>query len=171
MSEVRLCSETIWQGMARYGCSKAAKVQSGGKWYCTVHSPEAVEKRKKKSAELYEAHHVKWRAQRDREKFNEQAGDVCRELGVTPAELRDENTRLRGIMEEAASAPGKDWLEWQLKLGAALTPQGKGQQVLKSGQSQEISSYAEGKGGGNDSSVIVMGPNDALTEGKGGGNG
>ena len=32
---------------------------------------------------------------------------------------------------------------------AALTPQGKGQQVLKSGQSQEISSYAEGKGGGN----------------------
>ena len=85
--------------------------------------------------------------------------------------LRAENARLRGIMEEAASAPGKDWLEWQLKLGAALTPQGKGQQVLKSGQSQEISSYAEGKGGGNDSSVIVMGPNDALTEGKGGGNG
>ncbi len=63
--------------------------------------------------------------------------------------LRDEVARLRGIMEEAASAPGKDWLEWQLKLGAALTPQGKGQQVLKSGQSQEISSYAEGKGGGN----------------------
>jgi len=63
--------------------------------------------------------------------------------------LRDEVARLRGIMEEAASAPGKDWLEWQLKLGAALTPQGKGQQVLKSGQSQEISSYAEGKRGGN----------------------
>ena len=40
--------------------------------------------------------------------------------------LRDEVARLRGIMEEAASAPGKDWLEWQLKLGAALTPQGKG---------------------------------------------
>jgi len=33
---------------------------------------------------------------------------------------------------------------------AALTPQGKGQQVLKSGQSQEISSYAEGKGGGDE---------------------
>ena len=40
--------------------------------------------------------------------------------------LRDEVARLRGIMEEAASAPGKDWLEWQLKLGAALTPQGGG---------------------------------------------
>ena len=67
---------------------------------------------------------------------------------TTLEDARDEVARLRGIMEEAASAPGKDWLEWQLKLGAALTPQGKGQQVLKSGQSQEISSYAEGKGGG-----------------------
>ncbi len=45
--------------------------------------------------------------------------------------LRAENTRLRAIIEQAASAPGKDWLEWRLKLAAALTPQ-------------------DGKGGGND---------------------
>jgi len=49
------------------------------------------------------------------------------ELSNLVMPLRDEVARLRGIMEEAASAPGKDWLEWQLKLGAALTPQaGKG---------------------------------------------
>lgn len=39
---------------------------------------------------------------------------------TTLEDARDENARLRRVVEAAASAPGKDWLEWQLKLGAAL---------------------------------------------------
>ena len=62
--------------------------------------------------------------------------------------LRAENARLRGALERLAKPALGGKLQQQIAR-AALTPQGKG--------------------GGNDSSVIVMGPNDAMTEGKGGG--
>ncbi len=63
--------------------------------------------------------------------------------------LRAENARLRGALERIAKPALGGKLQQQIAR-AALTPQA-------------------GKGGGNDSSVIVMGPNDAMTEGKGGG--
>lgn len=62
--------------------------------------------------------------------------------------LRAENARLREALERIAKPALGGKLQQQIAR-AALTPQGKG--------------------GGNDSSVIVMGPNDAMTEGKGGG--
>ena len=34
--------------------------------------------------------------------------------------MAEELAQLKTLVEEAASAPGKDWLEWQLKLGKAL---------------------------------------------------
>ena len=42
-----------------------------------------------------------------------------------------EHTTLRQLVEEAASAPGKDWLGWQLKLGEALAAQDAGQGGLQ----------------------------------------
>ena len=64
--------------------------------------------------------------------------------------LRDEVARLRGALQTIATWDARSTSQRiQTFAKAALTPQaGKGQQVLKSGQSQEISSYAEGKGGG-----------------------
>ena len=62
--------------------------------------------------------------------------------------LRAENARLREALERIAKPALGGKLQQQIAR-AALTPQGKG--------------------GGTDSSVIVMGPNDAMTEGKGGG--
>lgn len=35
-------------------CTKPAKVETGGKWYCKVHDPEAVKRREKASYDRYQ---------------------------------------------------------------------------------------------------------------------
>ena len=47
----RNCCETIWQGMARYGCSRNGVVERKGKRYCRQHDPVAVDARRKKRDE------------------------------------------------------------------------------------------------------------------------
>lgn len=98
MSEV--CRDTVWQSFGNgHGqsvpCGRTGKVYVDGKWYCGIHDPAAVEKRRKKSAARYAEQTAQWRAANERQAFDKQAGDLCRELGVTPAALRDEVARLR----------------------------------------------------------------------------
>ncbi len=56
------CRASIHEGRTGYHqCGKAASIQDeDGYWWCGVHSPLAVAKRKAKSNERYEAHKAKW---------------------------------------------------------------------------------------------------------------
>lgn len=85
MNEQR-CSTRVYSGeRADWGghtCGRKAKVEVDGKWYCGIHNPESVAKRRKKQeaewAEKSKRDHERW----DREKFDRQAGDACRAMGI-----------------------------------------------------------------------------------------
>ena len=49
----------------------------------------------------------------------QQEGELA-EIQALAANLKSQLTQLQALVRAAASAPGKDWLEWQLKLGEAL---------------------------------------------------
>lgn len=52
------CTYDVWRswgnGFGQMGqCDRGGKVEDGGKWYCTQHSPEATRKRNEKSQQQY----------------------------------------------------------------------------------------------------------------------
>lgn len=49
-------------------CSKTATVEHGGKWYCSIHSPEGKQKRNERLQ-------AKWDAERDRNRARQEAED------------------------------------------------------------------------------------------------
>lgn len=86
------CSKRVYSGeRSDWGghlCGRTAKQQlPDGKWVCAIHSPEATAKREAKSAERYEAirkaDHARW----DRDKYDKEAGDMCRSLGIIDPKL------------------------------------------------------------------------------------
>ena len=76
------CSERVYRGREVSGwmCSKPAKVERGGKWYCTVHDPERVAAKQQATSEKY-------RAEREAEQaVGDEAARLCVRLGGgTPA--------------------------------------------------------------------------------------
>ena len=48
MTDKRRCSENVTSqgGWHRHQCSKNAKVEEGGKWWCKIHSPSYVKSRR-----------------------------------------------------------------------------------------------------------------------------
>lgn len=57
----------------------------------------------------------------------------CKSLAARIEQTEAQLRQVREVMEAAASAPGKDWLEWQLKLGEALAAQDAGTQRQTTG--------------------------------------
>lgn len=39
------CCKKMWDRIGSYPCSKPAKIERDGKWYCTVHDPERVKQK------------------------------------------------------------------------------------------------------------------------------
>lgn len=63
--------------------------------------------------------------QRERDKLREATkvicGHCCEPMAIpSKAILQSQLSALQALVRAAVSAPGKDWLEWQLKLGEAL---------------------------------------------------
>lgn len=47
---VRVTGSSVWH---KYPCSRTAKVERNGKWYCGQHDPEAVKRRQEKSEQRW----------------------------------------------------------------------------------------------------------------------
>ena len=71
------CAERVWDNFHDYACSRSAKNQEDGKWWCTIHTPSRVKaKREAKSA--------MWKAERDaREAADARVKSAANVLGVT----------------------------------------------------------------------------------------
>ena len=80
------CKETVrrpgaWQ---RSQCDNKAKRDG----YCGTHHPDAVKRRREKSAARFKKDAAEMDAQYMRESFNLRAGARCRELGIEPEEIK-----------------------------------------------------------------------------------
>ena len=54
------CSQRVGDdGWRSYQCSKPAKVEENGKWWCTIHAPSAVQKHRDKSDVEYKIKRLK----------------------------------------------------------------------------------------------------------------
>ena len=90
-----VCAESVWSSFGNghgmlNACGRKGKVQVGGKWYCGIHDPAAVEARKRKSEALSQERSRKWDERYQREQYDRKAGDICRSLGLTdPVQLLD----------------------------------------------------------------------------------
>ena len=52
--------------------------------FCGIHHPDAVKRREAKATAAAKIWHEKW----TRRGFDERAGDRCRELGISPEEIK-----------------------------------------------------------------------------------
>jgi hypothetical protein len=84
------CKETIWQGMARYQCSRKAWKDS----YCKQHHPDTVAERNRKTNLRREA---KWAEQ--------EANDPWRKLEVANARIAELEEQIRVLTNLERIAP------------------------------------------------------------------
>lgn len=66
--EEHKCVALLMKGFHSHSCNKPAKMQDEkGRWYCGIHSPEAVEKRKAKRKAKQDARYAAWKEEIDDE--------------------------------------------------------------------------------------------------------
>lgn len=71
------CSTRVYGRFRGSNCSKAAKIERNGKWYCGVHDPEKVAARAAKRTEEFEAG---WAIRKARMKLEAAAPDLLAAL-------------------------------------------------------------------------------------------
>lgn len=54
MSEKHKCCKEVWSGYRGHPCTKPAKVEREGQWYCLIHDPKAVVIRRAKQYAKWE---------------------------------------------------------------------------------------------------------------------
>ena len=84
------CSKRVYTGMrddwGGHGCKRPATIEINGKWYCKLHTPESEEKRQKRLHEKYQAKQKLWNEKWEKDKYNVQCGDICRQFGIVNPE-------------------------------------------------------------------------------------
>ena len=82
--KVDVRGEGAWGSLHRHRCANKAKRDG----YCGIHHPDAVKRRREKSAARFKKDAAEMDAQYMRESFNLRAGARCRELGIQPEEIK-----------------------------------------------------------------------------------
>ena len=85
----KYCKEMVrgegqWGSFHRHHCGHKAKRDG----YCGIHHPDAVKRRREKSEERYAEIARRRKVRYASEDFNIRAGDMCRELGMEPEEIK-----------------------------------------------------------------------------------
>ena len=119
------CSGRIWERYRDYPCTRPAKVERGGRWYCGMHDPERPDKLAKaaKTQARYDTEVL-------RGKTDRAGGNLLREL--SPADplgaadaLRELVAACRSIVSPVtAPLTGSDWHWATRELEAALAKLG-----------------------------------------------
>ncbi len=86
MSEKPQCSKRVYTGercdFSGHLCGRPGKVMLKGRWLCAIHTPEAEAKRKQRNEAKWAANNKEWDARFARERYDRQAGAVCRAAGI-----------------------------------------------------------------------------------------
>lgn len=106
------CNVTVypserWGGFHGHPCGNTASVEHEGTWYCRIHSPEAVERRRAESD-------ARWKAQRQAdEQRRAEAAEQIRRADLFP-QLVDALIRLRNEIDATSN------IEWDKETQKAL---------------------------------------------------
>jgi len=76
------CCKAVFSGWRNYPCGRKGKLAEDGKFYCGVHSPDAVQKRQAKRDASYAALRTKWEAEARHRRFAAAAEAAIREIAA-----------------------------------------------------------------------------------------
>ena len=85
-NDLRRCSERVYDGsridFRGHMCTRPVKVEVNGKWFCSIHSPEAKAKRRLEDERRWQEKEKAW----EREALVKRLGHECIAHGITSVE-------------------------------------------------------------------------------------
>ena len=99
MKTTQGCSKKVWSGYGQYDCSRAGKIEEGGKWYCATHAPSKVAARAAvRNAEWDRKNNARNRTFRANDLRYEIAAELLKlDSGSIPLAIRNQVDELREL--------------------------------------------------------------------------
>lgn len=81
------CQEMIWSNWSKYQCKKNAIVEIEGKFYCKIHNPIEIKRKREESQKKFEK---KMKEEREEYEYRNACINYCRMKGLTVEQMKEE---------------------------------------------------------------------------------